>query len=136
MLARSPEAKSSASVRLSPNVADVPIHDGAESDTLQGMRGMTKGAVVAGVAVLAFVLAGFLAPVVACNDGARLRPFPTGEHPTGIAGQLTGAGEELLVCGYSVDDVTPTTASLTARSWWCLPLARFAVSADGSGRRQ
>ncbi len=99
------------------------------------MQGMAKGAVVAGVAVLALVLAGFLAPVVACNDGARLPRFPTGEHARGIAAQLTGAGEELFVLGYSVDEATPTTARLTARSWWCLPLARFEVHADGSGLR-
>lgn len=96
---------------------------------------MAKGVVVAGVAVLALVLAGFLAPVVACNGGARLPRFPTGEHPAGIAAQLMGAGEELFVLGYSVDEASPTTARLTARSWWCLPLAGFEVHADGTGLR-
>lgn len=96
---------------------------------------MAKGAVVARVSVLALVLAGFLVPVVACNDGARLPPFQTGEHAMGVAAQLTGAGEDLFVLGYSVDGTSPTTAHLTARSWWCLPLARFEVHADGTGLR-
>ena len=86
-------------------------------------------------AALALAGVGFASPVVACNSAADLAPLPSGQHAVGEADRLlSNPLEELLVLGYTVDESLSDSATLTARTWWCLPYARVRVTEQGATR--
>lgn len=87
-------------------------------------------------AVVAALLLGVIVPTVACNNVRRLSPFPSGETAYGLAGAFfNNPMEELIIYGYSIDQVHSDHVLLTARSWWCLPYARIHVDHDGATTR-
>lgn len=80
------------------------------------------------------VAAGFTVPLMACNPARDLTPFPSGQHAVGEAGLLFSNPLEELILGYTVDESTPKSATLTARTWWCLPYAKVRVTEQGATR--
>lgn len=86
-------------------------------------------------AAVAVAVTGFAFPLLVCNSAADLAPFPSGQHPVGEAGLLfSNPLENLLILGYTVHDSTPQSATLTARTWWCLPYDRASVTEQGATR--
>jgi hypothetical protein len=87
-------------------------------------------------AALAVVVLGFAVPPLLCNTAADLDPFASGQHPVAEANLLLSNGfEEFLILGFTVDESTEDTATLTARTWWCLPYATVDVTQQGATRK-